>query len=160
MSLHLTAVVAMTPNRVIGMEGKLPWHLPDELAFFKRTTTGRPIVMGRKTYESIGRPLPKRRNIVLTRDPSWSAEGVEVIHDPGDLENLPALAGQVFIIGGAEIYAAFLPTLDDLLVSRIFEEYEGDAWLPEFEKQFPQSEILETHLAFQVRRFSRNPESP
>ena len=160
MSLNLTAVVAMTPNRVIGMDGKLPWHLPDDLAFFKRMTTGRPIVMGRKTFESIGRPLPKRRNIVLTRDPSWSAEHVEVIHHPGDLENLPELAGQVFIIGGAEIYAAFLPILNDLLVSQIFEEYEGDTWLPEFEKQFPQSEILETHLAFQVRRFFRTPESP
>lgn len=160
MSLHLTAVVAMTPNRVIGLAGKLPWHLPEDLAFFKRTTINRPIVMGRKTYESIGRPLPKRRNIVLTRDPSWSADGIEVIHRPGDLEALPDLTGQVFIIGGSEIYAAFLPSLDDLLVSLIFEEYEGDTYLPEFERQFPKSEILETHLAFQVRRFSRSPESP
>jgi len=155
MSIHLTAVVAMTPDRVIGLKGKLPWHLPEDLAFFKRTTIDRPIVMGRKTYESIGRPLPRRRNIVLTRDSSWSAVGVEVIHRPGDLENLPELTGQVFIIGGSEIYAAFFPTLDDLLVSQIFEEYEGDTWLPEFERQFPQSEILETHLAFQVRRFFR-----
>lgn len=160
MNLYLTAVVAMSPNRVIGLQGKLPWHLPEDLAFFKRTTIGRPIVMGRKTYESIGRPLPRRRNIVLTRDPSWAAEGVEVIHHPGDLKDLPDIAGQIFIIGGSEIYAAFLPFLDDLLVSQIFEEYEGDTRLPEFEKQFPQSEILETHLAFQVRRFSRSPESP
>jgi dihydrofolate reductase len=160
MSLHLTAVVAMTPRRVIGMNGKLPWHLPDDLAFFKRTTTGRPIVMGRKTYESIGRPLPKRRNIVLTRDPSWSADHVEVIHHPSDLENLPDLAGQVFIIGGAEVYAAFLPILNELLVSTLYENYEGDTWLPEFEKEFSQSEILETHLAFQVRRFFRPPECP
>jgi dihydrofolate reductase len=159
MSLHLTAIVAMTPKRVIGMDGALPWHLPEDLAFFKRTTTGHPVVMGRKTFESIGRPLPKRRNIVLTRDPAWSADNVEIIHHPGDLENLNELSGQVFIIGGAEIYAAFLPVLTDLLVSQIFEEYEGDTWLPEFEKQFPGSEILETHLTFQVRRFSRTPES-
>lgn len=150
----------MTPNRVIGRDGKLPWHLPDDLAFFKRTTSGSPIVMGRKTYESIGRPLPKRRNIVLTRDRSWSAENVEIIHDPADLEHLPNLSGQVFVIGGSEIYASFLPILDDLLVSQIFEEYEGDTWLPEFEKRFPNSEILETHHEFQVRRYFDNPKDP
>ena len=81
----------MTPRRVIGRDGGLPWHLPADLAFFKKTTTGHPIVMGRKTYESIGRPLPNRRNIVLTRDPDWSAEGVEVIHRPEDIDDLPQI---------------------------------------------------------------------
>ncbi len=151
MSLRLTAVVAMTPDRVIGKAGALPWHLPDDLAFFKQTTTGHPIVMGRKTYESIGRPLPKRRNIVLTRDETWSAEGVEVIHRPEDLEKLPNLDGRVFIIGGSEIYAAFLPRLDDLLVSHVFASYEGDTWLPEFEENFPQNEVVEIHEEFDVR---------
>jgi len=157
MSIHLTAVVAMTPERVIGREGTLPWHLPEDLAFFKRTTSGHPIVMGRKTYESIGRPLPKRRNIVLTRDKSWSAKGVEVIHSPADLEKLPDLAGRVFVIGGSEIYAAFLPELDDLLVSHVFENHPGDTRLPEFEHQFPRSEVVEIHPAFEVRRHSRVP---
>ncbi len=155
MTPHLTAIVAMTPERVIGRGGTLPWHLPEDLAFFKRTTSGHPIVMGRKTYESIGRPLPKRRNIVLTRDPNWSAEGVEVIHRPEDLAQLPGIAGQIFIIGGAEIYAAFLPLLDELLVSHISENYAGDTRLPEFETGFPQSEIVETHAAFEVRRHFR-----
>jgi len=157
MSLHLTAVVAMTPDRVIGNAGKLPWHLPEDLAFFKRTTSGYPIVMGRKTYESIGRPLPKRRNIVLTRDESWSAEGVEVIHRPEDLEKLPDLDGRVFIIGGAEIYAAFLPKLDDLVVSHVFQAHEGDTRLADFESGFPAEEILETHADFEVRRHFRAP---
>ena len=152
MSLRLTAVVAMTSERVIGRAGTLPWHLPEDLAYFKRTTSGHPIVMGRKTYESIGRPLPKRRNIVLTRDPAWSAEGVEVIHRPDELAALPGLAGQVFIIGGAEIYAAFLPLLADLLVSHVFENHAGDTWLPEFEAEFPRSEVMETHATFEVRR--------
>jgi dihydrofolate reductase len=152
MSIRLTAVVAMTPDRVIGRAGTLPWHLPEDLAFFKRTTSGHPIVMGRKTYESIGRPLPKRRNIVLTRDPNWSAEGVEVIHRPEELEKLPGIEGQIFIIGGSEIYAAFLPVLDDLLVSHVFENHEGDTRLPEFETAFPHSEILEMHPDFEVRR--------
>ncbi len=152
MSLRLTAVVAMTSERVIGRAGSLPWHLPEDLAYFKRTTSGHPIVMGRKTYESIGRPLPKRRNIVLTRDPTWSAEGVEVIHRPDELAGLPGMDGQVFIIGGAEIYAAFMPLLADLLVSHVFESHAGDTWLPEFEAEFPQSEILETYATFEVRR--------
>ncbi len=155
MSLHLTAVVAMTPERVIGKAGSLPWHLPEDLAFFKRTTSGHPIVMGRKTYESIGRPLPKRRNIVLTRDLNWSAVGVEVIHHPDQLGKLPGLDGRVFIIGGSEIYAAFLPELDDLLVSHVHESHEGDTWLPAFEDEFPEVEILETHPDFEVRRHSR-----
>ena len=155
MSIRLTAIVAMTPERVIGRAGTLPWHLPDDLAFFKRTTSGHPIVMGRKTYESIGRPLPKRRNIVLTRDESWRAEGVEVIHRPDDLDTLPELAGQVFIIGGSEIYAAFLPKLDDLLVSHVFEKYPGDTRFPDFEAGFPNSGLVESHPAFEVRRHFR-----
>jgi dihydrofolate reductase len=157
MSIRLTAVVAMTAERVIGRAGSLPWHLPEDLAYFKRTTTGHPIVMGRKTYESIGRPLPKRRNIVLTRDETWSAEGVEVIHRPDELAKLPGIAGRVFIIGGAEIYAAFLPMLDDLLVSHVFENHPGDTWLPDFEAEFPQSEVMETHEGFEVWRHFRAP---
>ena len=155
MKLHLTAIVAMTADRVIGRGGALPWHLPDDLAFFKRVTSGHSIVMGRKTFESIGRPLPKRRNIVLTRDPSWSAAGVEVIHRPQDLEALPAIEGRVFIIGGSEIYAAFLPQTDDLLVSHVFAAHEGDTRFPEFERDFARCEILETHADFEVRRWSR-----
>ncbi len=155
MSLHLTAIVAMTQERVIGRAGTLPWHLPEDLAFFKRTTTGHPIVMGRKTYESIGRPLPKRRNIVLTRDHDWSAAEVEVIHRPEELGSMPELEGEVFIIGGAEIYVAFMGQLDDLLVSHVFENHEGDTRFPEFEKDFPESEMLETHDTFVVRRYHR-----
>ncbi|MBK1881980.1 dihydrofolate reductase [Luteolibacter pohnpeiensis] len=154
--LHLTAVVAMTPNRVIGKDGKLPWHLPEDLAFFKRTTSGHPIVMGRKTFESIGRPLPKRRNIVLTRDHSWTAESVETIHHPSELANLPGLEGTVFIIGGSEIYSAFLPRLDDLLISHVFEDHSGDTIFPEFEDQFPKGEVLESFESFEVRRWCRS----
>lgn len=156
MSLRLTAIVAMTPGRVIGRAGTLPWHIPEDLAFFKRVTSGHPVVMGRKTYESIGRPLPRRRNIVLTRDGSWSAPGVEVIHHPSELRGLPGLDGRVFIIGGAEIYAAFLPELDDLWVSHVFEEHAGDTRFPEFEADFPESELLESHQDFEVRRWSRS----
>lgn len=160
MSIQLTAVVAMTADRVIGKGGALPWHLPEDLKFFKRTTSGHPIVMGRKTYESIGRPLPKRRNIVLTRDRSWSAEGVEVIHTPEALLTLPGLEGRVFIIGGAEIYRAFTPIITDWLVSHVAGDYEGDTRLAPFEKEFPQAELVESFDEFEVRRWSRAPLVP
>lgn len=146
----------MTSDRVIGRNGTLPWHLPEDLAFFKRTTSGHPVVMGRKTYESIGRPLPKRRNIVLTRDPAWSAPGVEVIHRPEELSSLPDLKGRVFIIGGSEIYAAFMLVIDDLLVSHVFAAHEGDTFFPAFEKDFPESDLLESHEHFEVRRWKRS----
>lgn len=155
MSLRLTAIVAMTPDRVIGRNGGLPWNLPDDLAFFKRTTAGHPIVMGRKTFESIRRPLPNRRNIVLTRDETWSADGVEVIHHPDELGCLPGIDDRVFIIGGSEIYAAFLPDLEDLLVSHVVGNHPGDTWFPEFKSRFPRSEIVETHPQFEVRRHFR-----
>jgi len=155
MNLHLTAIVAITPQRVMGRDGKLPWHLPEDMAFFKRTTSGHPVVMGRKTYQSLGRPLPKRRNIMLTRDPNWLAAGVEVLHTPEALAGLPGLDGQVFIIGGAEIYQAFWPMLDDLLVSHVLASYAGDTYFPQFETAFPRSEVLETHPTFEVRRWWR-----
>ena len=153
--IQLTAIVAMTPSRVIGRGGALPWHLPEDLAFFKRTTSGHPVVMGRKTYESIGRPLPKRRNVVLTRDASWAAEGVEVIRHPSDLAGLEGIGGRVFVIGGAEIYAAFLSEIDELLVSHLHAEYDGDTRFPEFESRFPVCEVVESHDDFTVKRWSR-----
>ncbi len=152
---RLTAIMAMTPDRVIGRDGKLPWHLPGDLAFFKRTTLGHPIVMGRKTFESIGRPLPKRRNIVLTRDPAWTAPGVEIIHRPEDLAAFPDLGPQAYIIGGAEVCAAFRSRLDDWLVTHVFENHPGDTYLADFESDFPKSEILETHEDFEIRRHYR-----
>ena len=154
---RLIAIVAMTPERVIGRNGTLPWHLPEDLAFFKRATSGHAIVMGRKTYESIGKPLPKRRNIVLTRDPAWNAPGVEVIHSPEELDSISAPDEKVFIIGGAEIYSAFMDRLDEVLVSHVFENYPGDTRLPVFEHGFAAPEILESHAAFEVRRYQRQP---
>lgn len=152
--MKLSAIVAMTPDRVIGRGGDLPWHLPEDLKFFKRTTSSHPIVMGRKTYDSIGRPLPKRRNIVLTRDTSWSAEGVEVIHSPEQLKELDGIAEQVFVIGGSEIYAAFLPYLDELIVSHVKESHEGDTRFPEFKDQFPHCEVVEEFEDFVVKRWT------
>ena len=149
---HLTAVVAMDPNRLIGANGSLPWHLPEDLAFFKKTTLGHPILMGRKTFGSIGRPLPKRRNIVLTRDHDWSHEGVEVIHSPAEI---PDSDETIHIIGGAEIYKALSDRIDEWLVSHVHEAYEGDTYLAPFESDFPKTEVVEEHEKFTVRRYLR-----
>ena len=148
----LIAVVAMDPNRLIGRDGSLPWHLPEDLAFFKKTTLGHPVLMGRKTFESIGRPLPKRRNIVLTRDRSWSHPGVEVIHSP---DEIPDLDGDIFVIGGAEIYKMLSSRIAGWLVSHVHDAHEGDTHLAEFEQDFPVVEIIEEHPDFTVKRHLR-----
>ena len=148
----LIAVVAMDPNRLIGRDGTLPWHLPEDLAFFKKTTLGHPVLMGRKTFESIGRPLPKRRNIVLTRDRSWSHPGVEVIHSPNEI---PETEGNLFVIGGAEIYKMLSSRIAGWLVSHVHDAHEGDTHLAEFEQDFPVVEIIEEHPDFTVKRHLR-----
>ena len=153
--MTLTAIVAMTPERVIGRDNALPWHFPEDLRFFKRTTSGHPVVMGRKTYDSIGRALPGRQNIVLTRERSWSAEGVTVIHSPEELSSLELQDPDVFVMGGAEIYALFLPLLDELLITWVFDPYAGDTIFPAFDNHFPHYEVSERHGEFEIRRYRR-----
>jgi dihydrofolate reductase len=128
----LTLVAAMAAGRVIGIDNRLPWHLPEDLRHFKSVTLGKPVIMGRKTYESIGRPLPGRRNIVVTRNPAWSADGVECA---GGIEAALSLAGEVdevCLIGGAELYAQALPHADRLLLTELDLHVDGDAWFPAF----------------------------
>jgi dihydrofolate reductase len=132
MSKHLTIVVAMDAARGIGIDNKLPWHLPEDLAHFKRVTLGHPIVMGRKTFDSIGRPLPGRRNIVITRNTDWRHDGVEVAHS---LQEAMALAGAdtASIIGGAQIFAEALAIADRMIVTHIAREYQCDTFFPEID---------------------------
>ncbi len=124
-------VLARARNGVIGRDGKLPWHLPADLKHFKAQTMGKPMIMGRKTFESFPAPLPGRRHIVLTRDPHWAAEGAEVAHD---VDAALALAGpgEVAIIGGAEIFALFLPRADRIELTEIDAAPDGDAMVPAF----------------------------
>lgn len=125
----LTLIVATDRRRGIGLANALPWKLPEDLAFFKRTTTGHPIIMGRKTFDSIGRPLPNRRNIVITRTPGWRHDGVDAV---GSLDAALALAGDAaaFVIGGAQIYAAALPQATRLLVTEIDKDFQCDTFFP------------------------------
>lgn len=151
----LTAIVAMTSERIIGKDGTLPWHLPEDLKLFKRYTTGNPIVMGRKTWESIGKPLPNRQSIVLTRDPEWSAAGAHVIHHPDHIAQIKLITPQVFIIGGAQIYSAFMPVLDEILISHVYQNYPGDTRFPEFESNFPHVSVEEKFETFELRRYTK-----
>lgn len=129
----LTIIVAMDAKLGIGIDNKLAWHLPEDLIRFKEITTGHPIIMGRKTYESIGRPLPNRRNIVLTRQVAWQAPGVDVVHT---LHDALQLVGDTesFIIGGADIYAQALPLCRKLLVTKIHHDVHCDTFFPAIDK--------------------------
>jgi dihydrofolate reductase len=126
---RVTLILARARNGVIGARGGLPWHLPEDLAFFKRTTMGHPIVMGRKTWESIGRPLPGRRSIVVTRDRAFSATGAEVAHSLEEAIALCHGSEEIFVIGGAQLYADALPRADRLLLTEIDAEFDGDTLL-------------------------------
>ncbi|MCB1061652.1 MAG: dihydrofolate reductase [Verrucomicrobiae bacterium] len=154
--MPLIAVVAMASNRVIGRDGDLPWRLSEDLKWFKKLTLGHPIVMGRKTMESLGgRPLPKRRNLVLSRslDENDLPEGFE--KTSADPEILRALDETVSIIGGAEIYRLLLPHCDEVYLSYVFEPHEGDTYLPPFEDDFDLAEIVATYPEFELRRYTR-----
>ena len=137
----LAMMMAMDKNRLIGRDGGLPWHIPGELAYFKSVTMGKPVIMGRKTFESIGKPLPGRSNIVVTRNTQWAAEGATSTHD---LESAVALgtsialstdksADEVVVIGGAGLCRDAMPLTQRLYLTVIDHAYEGDTWLDSFE---------------------------
>ncbi len=134
--MRTALIVAMDRNRVIGRNNSLPWYLPEDLRYFKRVTLGKPVIMGRKTHESIGRPLPGRSNIVITRNPQWTAEGVTVVTTLQQaLERARAQADidgvdEVVVIGGSQIYAEALPNTDRMYVTEVHAEVAGDTWFP------------------------------
>lgn len=129
----LSLIAAMDNNRLIGQENNLPWHLPADLAHFKSVTMNKPILMGRKTYESIGRPLPGRQNIVLTRGHA-KIEGVTVVNSVDEAIAAAGDAEEVMVIGGSSIYETVLPMVQRMYLSFIDGEFEGDAWFPEYDE--------------------------
>ena len=138
--MKLSLVWAMAQNRVIGRNNSLPWYLPEDLKYFKRITLGKPIIMGRKTYESIGKPLPGRTNIVVTRNPDFSVEGVRTVSSLEAARDLCESIGEVdgseeaMIIGGAEIYRQSLELADRLYLTEVHAEVDGDTYFPEFDR--------------------------
>lgn len=157
--MTLSLIVARARNGVIGRANGLPWRLPEDLAHFKRTTMGHPIVMGRKTWDSIGRPLPGRRNIVVTRNAAWGADGAEPVASLAAALALCGDASTVFVIGGEQIFREALPLADEMFVTEIDREIEGDAWFPTYDR----TEWIETsreshddgHLPFAFVHYAR-----
>ncbi len=131
---QISIIAAMTNNHVIGKNNALPWHLPADLKHFKNITMGKPIIMGRKTFESIGKPLPGRQNIILTRDKNYHIDGCTIIHSLDELQSCTN-AAEIFVIGGAEIYKQLLPLTQKLYLTFIDTEIDGDSYFPEWQKR-------------------------
>jgi len=148
----MIAIAALTPSRVIGAKGGIPWHLPEDLKFFKRTTLGHVVLMGRTTFESIGKPLPGRENWVLTR--GGPIAGTRIFSDPSQVGELTD-GRLLFVIGGAAVYEAFLPRCAELLLTRVHREVEGDRFFPVFEESFQLAETVLQTPDFTVERHVR-----
>lgn len=140
----ISLIVAMDEDRTIGKEGGMPWHLPADLKHFKRTTTGKPLIMGRRTYESIGKPLPDRRNIVLSRG-GFRAEGVEIAGSFDEALELVKKEEEVMIIGGADVFERALPKADRIYLTRVHGHFEGDTHFPPFDHNDWEVESVENH---------------
>lgn len=151
---RVSLIVAVARNGVIGRNGSLPWRLPEDLAHFKRTTMGSPIIMGRKTWESIGKPLPGRRNIVVSRTPGFAPVGVEVAADLDAAVGLCADAAEVFVIGGAQLYVAALPRAQRLIVTEIDADFEGDTHWPPIDAKLWRETARERQPPTEQRAFA------
>ena len=133
----------MDRNHLIGNNNQLPWHLPADFSHFKAVTMGKPIVMGRKTFESIGKPLPGRKNIVLSRNPELKFEGVDCVSDFSQAVSLVADVEELMVIGGSAIYEMLLPEVDRMYLTYVEAEFSGDAWFPKFDKnQWIETEVV------------------
>ncbi len=142
---RISLIAAVARNGVIGREGGMPWHLPDELRRFKATTMGHTLVMGRRTFDGIGRVLPGRRTIVLTRDPGWQHADVEVAHSFPEAVSLAGPADEVFVAGGAQVYAEALPYAHRLVITEVDDEPEGDTYFPEWDRSQWRETAREQH---------------
>lgn len=144
--MKIAMIAAVAENNAIGINNKMPWYLPGDLRYFKAVTMGKPIIMGRKTFDSLHKPLPGRTNIVITRDQDWQHEGVKVVHSLNEAlvlaEDIAFINGndEIMVIGGAQIYAQALDKADRLYLTRVYQGFEGDAFFPEIEE----SEWIET----------------
>ena len=146
-------VAAVAANGVIGRHGQLPWHLPEDLRYFKRLTLGHPIIMGRRTWESLGRPLPGRENIVVTRTAGYEAPGAAIASSLDAALALCAGEPVVFVIGGQRLFAEALPIAAGLVLTEIHRDYEGDTWFPAYERSQWRETQREPHMAADGTKF-------
>ncbi len=152
----ITIIVAIGNNYVIGKDGWMPWNLPEDLKQFKHKTLHHTVVMGRKTFESIGKPLPNRKNLVVTRDPRWHVQGVDVISDFEDfLRHNHQIDDEIFIAGGAQIYRAALPYADKLIISHIDTDIEGDTYFPKWDRAKFELTESEEYEGFTVKTYMK-----
>lgn len=153
MTTSLSIISGMDRNRLIGNNNALPWHLPADMAFFKRTTMGKPVLMGRKTWQSIGRPLPGRRNIVITRNPDFKPEGSETADS---IEAALALVGEhteAMLMGGSSLYEQTMGIADTLYITEIHHVFEGDAWFPKIDPAIWKEVSREEYAADKKNRY-------
>jgi len=150
----ISIIVAVSTNNVIGVEGGLPWKLSEDLRRFKRLTMGKPIVMGRRTWESIGRPLPGRQNIVLTRRSGFDAPGCDVVASPAEALDAAGDADEIMIIGGSQVYALFLSKASRLYMTRVHADIDGDAEFPELDEEEWQMVDNEARQADDANQFA------
>lgn len=143
--MQISLVAAMAADRVIGKDGQMPWHLPEELQHFKAITLGKPVIMGRRTFESIGRPLPGRHNIVISRQKLELPEGVSLVSSPEEALAVAAKADEVMIIGGGEIYRQFMPYASRMYLTMIALEVDGDTRFPAYEPDEWTMTLLREH---------------
>lgn len=151
--MTLAIIVAMDEQRLIGKDNDLPWKISADLQYFRRTTMGKPIIMGRNTHESIGRPLPGRQNIVISSQQNYKAEGCDVVHSIDDALALCRDAEQVMVMGGASLYQQILPLADFLYLTRVHASLDGDTWFPEWSEQDWQLISSEDHQADESNEF-------
>ncbi len=164
--MRIALIAALAGNRVIGCDNQLPWRISADLKHFKALTMGKPIVMGRKTRESIGRPLPGRKNIVVTRDSAYQAEGCQVVYSIEQALDVAAGSDEVMIIGGAGLYQQTLDRADRLYLTRVRADVDGDTWFPEIDTQQWHEVACESHQADENNEYDydfvileRNPRS-
>jgi len=131
--MRVSLIVAMDLGRVIGLDGQMPWHLPADLLHFKRTSVGKPIIMGRKTFESVGRPLPKRINVIVTRQEGYAHEGCLIAHSLEEAIEMVSPCDEIMICGGSGIYAEAISRVDRMYLTQIGHRFDGDTFFPEFD---------------------------
>ncbi|MAE42886.1 type 3 dihydrofolate reductase [Candidatus Woesearchaeota archaeon] len=151
--MTISFVVAMGRNKVIGSNNSLPWNMPADMKHFKKLTLGKPIIMGRKTYETIGKPLPNRKNIIITRDQDYKAEGCIVAHSIEESLQSAENAEEVMVIGGAQIYKEFLPKANRIYLTIIDHDFEGDTHFPEYNEEEWQEIEREEHKADEENKY-------
>lgn len=148
------AIAAMAENRVIGNHNTIPWHLPEDFKWFKKTTMGQTLLMGRKTFDSIGRPLPGRQTIILSRN-QLSIPNTQTVNTVESIESV-ATSDTIWIAGGAEIYQLMLPKCSDLYLTRVHQRPVGDTFFPEFENHFELATVIESNAEFSIEHWKKS----